>query len=285
MRLFEFSIYRALRLPIFIIFLLFTLPGYLKAQAQEIQFINLTVKNGLSHNSITCFCQDIQGFIWIGTSEGLNRFDGNSFTIYRNIPGDSTSINDNSILSIFEDENSFLWIGTEKGGLNRFDPRTDIFTHYTNDKKNKHSISNNNITFISNDKNNNLWICTKEGLNLLPLAEKYNANPKFKSFLHDPGNPNSITNNSVFSFLFDKKGSMWLSLYGGFGIDILDFTDNSFTTYTKKHLSQSTASQQPGLSGEWILFVFEDSKGRFWISTWADGVTLYEPRKKRIHLL
>ena len=278
MRLFEFSIYRALRLPIFIIFLLFTLPGYLKAQAQEIQFINLTVKNGLSHNSITCFCQDIQGFIWIGTSEGLNRFDGNSFTIYRNIPGDSTSINDNSILAIYEDENGFLWIGTEKGGLNRFDPRTDVFTHYTNDKKNKHSISNNNITFISNDKNNNLWICTKEGLNLLPSAEKYSTNPKFKSFLHDPGNPNSITNNSVFSFLFDKKGSMWLSLYGGFGIDILDFIDNSFTTYTKRHLSQSTASQ-PGLSGEWILFVFEDSKGRFWISTWADGVTLYEPRK------
>lgn len=257
--------------------LFFILPLFSFAQVKEFHFSNITVKNGLSHNWVTSFCQDRKGFIWIGTMNGLNRYDGYNFIIYKNNPLDSTSISDNSISSIYEDKNGIIWIGTEKGGINKYDPKSDVFTHLKNDPKNAFSLSHNKINFITADKHNNLWIATQNGLNKLSNQEKNKTSPRFTIFLHDNNDPNSITDNAVFSIMIDSNDLFWLSLYQGFGIDKLKFTDDSYTKFNKTHLN----SKQNNLSGDWILFTFWDSKGRLWISTWADGITLYEPLKNK----
>ena len=98
-------------LYIFFIFLLY-LPALCFAQEPEYYFKNYQVSHGLSSNTVTAVTQDKKGFMWFGTRNGLNRFDGTAFKIYRNIPGDSASLGSNSILSLSENEQSELWVGT-----------------------------------------------------------------------------------------------------------------------------------------------------------------------------
>lgn len=260
-----------------LIILIFSIiPQVSFSQVTELRFTNLSVKNGLSHNSATCFYQDKKGFIWIGTFNGLNKFDGYNFTIYRNNPSDKTSISDNSITAIYEDDKGFLWIGTENGGLNKYNPEYDTFIHFKSDKNNPYSISHNKIYCIIADKQNNLWIGTNNGLNRLTPEERDKPDPHFQVFRNNENDSNSLSDNTVFSLRFDSKGALWVSLSGGFGIDILEFTDRNNSSF-KKNRIVSQKKRTSGLSGDWILFTFEDSHGRIWISTWADGVTLYEP--------
>ena len=89
----------------------------LLAQVPVLHFEKITVENGLSNNKVNCMVQDKRGFMWIGTNDGLNRFDGNSVSIFRNKPGDSTSLSGNIITDLLEDEAGVLWIATADGGL------------------------------------------------------------------------------------------------------------------------------------------------------------------------
>lgn len=125
------------------------------------------MKNGLSNNKINAILQDKTGFIWFGTEDGLNRFDGYNFKVYRNDPTDSNSISHNNIWAIFADENDNIWIGTKSGVLNLYDRRYDSFRHWTIKSK---FVKENSITAIYKDRNNSLWIGTYQSglLNLIP---------------------------------------------------------------------------------------------------------------------
>ncbi|MBA4319759.1 MAG: hypothetical protein C0412_15270 [Flavobacterium sp.] len=253
---------------------------YTQNIAQEIRFKNLSAENGLSHNSVTAFCQDKSGFIWIGTADGLNKFDGKRFIVYRNSPNDSTSLSDNSILSIFEDSEGILWIGTENGGLNRFNPKTEIFGHFINSSSDKNSIPNNHVSSILSDKYGNIWFGTRKGLCVLPVSEKNKIKSNFKSFFNDGKNPNSITDNEIYSIYFDSEGRLWLSLSNNFGADCLTFSGMDITKFSKRNF-QTDPKNNNSLSSSWVLYIFEDSKKRIWISTWAYGLTKYEPSKNK----
>ena len=111
----------------FILLALILLSTGIYSQSSEYQFKNLTIKDGLSENSVTNIYQDRLGQMWFATRNGLNSYDGSEFKIYRNAPSDSTSIGHNDITAIDEDAEGNLWIGTYKG-LNKFDPITNTFT-------------------------------------------------------------------------------------------------------------------------------------------------------------
>ena len=96
--------------------LLFTLPSLAYPQSQDIKFEHLSVEDGLSHNTVYCIFQDSQGFMWFGTEDGLNKYDGYTFTIYRNDPDDTLSLSNSQIRTIHEDPSGALWIGTGGGG-------------------------------------------------------------------------------------------------------------------------------------------------------------------------
>jgi len=266
-------LFSPLRIILFFFFL------YSVHYAQTIRFKNLSVNDGLSHNTVTAFCEDRFGYMWVGTSDGLNRFDGVRFTIYRNDPSDSTSISDNSILAIFEDNEGFLWIGTENGGLNRFDPRTESFKAFTHNSDNPKTIGYNSVSSIAGDRFGNLWIGTKKGLNKLPFTEKNKTNPAFINYFA-ADNSSSITHDVIYSVRIDKKGSIWLSLSNGFGVDKLDFTDSSYTHFKKTNI-RNNAKNPNSLSGDWVLYTFEDSKGRIWIASWNAGLNKFEPSKAK----
>jgi len=101
------------------------------AQRRDIQFEHLTVDEGLSYNTVFCFLQDSRGFLWIGTYDGLNKYDGYKFIVYKNSPEDSLSISDNMIHALCEDKNGDIWAGCGwGGGLNKFSRETEKFTRY-----------------------------------------------------------------------------------------------------------------------------------------------------------
>src|SRR5580700_5396789 len=117
-------------------------------RAQSYYFRNYQVSNGVSSNTITCLTQDKKGFMWFGTRNGLNRFDGTSFKIFRNVINNSQSIGSNSILSLFEDKNQQLWVGTYKG-VYIYDAAHETFTICR-------SIPEVEVRAISEDSNNNI---------------------------------------------------------------------------------------------------------------------------------
>lgn len=179
-----------------------------EANTQTIRFGRLTTADGLSNNRVYSILQDRYGFLWFGTDDGLNRYDGYEFRVYRKDPSDSTSISDNSIRSIIEDESGFLWIGTKGGELNRYNPATDSFEHWKIDPG---EIFENSVTSLFKDSAGRIWIGTyKDGL--------YNFYPpenKFEHWIHKPNDPNSLTNNFITSIIEDHNGELWVSTYNG----------------------------------------------------------------------
>src|SRR5215211_2265369 len=121
------------------------------APGSIIQFEHLTIEEGLSQNAGLAIFQDSWGFLWIGTQDGLNRYDGFAFHIFKHDPDDLRSISKNSVLSITEDKAGYLWVGTWGGGLNRFDPVTETFVRYRNDPSEPSSINHDTVTSIKED--------------------------------------------------------------------------------------------------------------------------------------
>ena len=147
------------------------------SQAPNLKFKHITTEQGLSNSTIEAIYQDSRGFMWFGTRDGLNRYDGNSMVIFKHDPKNTTSISDNYITCIYEDPKKNLWIGTING-LNKFDQATNTFTNYKSNQKNTRSLSNNHITKLMIDKKGQLWITTKGGgVNLWESSEG-----KFTSF-------------------------------------------------------------------------------------------------------
>lgn len=121
-------------------------------------FIKYQVENGLSHNTIWYILQDRQGFMWFGTSDGLNRFDGRDFKIFRSIPQDSTSLGNNFVRSLFQDDQQNIWIGTNKG-IYIFNPKTEQFRFF-NCKTVDGALISSNVYDIKQSTNGDIWIAT-----------------------------------------------------------------------------------------------------------------------------
>src|SRR5512138_343393 len=135
-----------------------TVPGSI------IRFEHLTIEDGLSQNAGLAIFQDSKGYLWIGTQDGLNRYDGYTFKVYKHDPDDPSSISYNSILALEEDKNGYLWIGTWGGGLNRFDPATGIFRQYHHTPGEWSSLSHETVTSLKQDSSGTLWVGTLGGL-------------------------------------------------------------------------------------------------------------------------
>jgi ligand-binding sensor domain-containing protein len=127
------------------------------ADSQTLPFGHISVEEGLSNSFVNCVIQDRTGFLWFGTDDGLNRFDGYELKVYRNNPDDKGSISENIIWALWEDYSGNIWIGTKTGGLNKYDPVTDKFKHWDLDSESTEEI---NITNLYEDSKRNIWIGT-----------------------------------------------------------------------------------------------------------------------------
>src|ERR1700759_3308354 len=148
--------------------LLLLIPIFSFAQISDVRFRHFSNEQGLSNSTVNCIFQDSRGFMWFGTRDGLNRFDGVSFVIYKTKAEDKQSISDNFIRCIYEDANHKLWVGTSYG-LNRFDPVTNTFTRYMHSNADGNSISSNVVSAVCSLNKDNLLAGTMNGLELINL--------------------------------------------------------------------------------------------------------------------
>ena len=157
----------------------------------NINFQSLTIDDELSQSLVEYIYQDSDGYIWVATNYGLNRYNGNEFKVYKNIKNDEISISNNMISSIVEDNNKNLWIGTD-GGLNKMNLTNDKITRYLVSDEDK-IYSNTVVDELMIDSKGRLWVCTRNGLNLydsendtfVKVAEEYLENKGLQDIAED----------------------------------------------------------------------------------------------------
>ena len=133
------------------------------AGKESIKFEHLSIEQGLSQNSVFSIFQDSKGFMWFGTFYGLNKYDGNHFTVYTYSPNGSNSLSHPYVRVIREEPEGTLWIGTIRGGLNKFDMKSETFTHFKHNPDDPTSLSNNNVEAICRDDSGTIWVGTAGG--------------------------------------------------------------------------------------------------------------------------
>jgi len=266
------------------------------------QFDHLSLEHGLSQSTVKCILQDRQGYLWFGTADGLNKYDGYNFTVYRRNPRDPhLPADDYLITAICEDHTGQLWLGTGRGVLLRFDPQQERFTRYNLRSgtspaavEPKESadypwmfsfFTDQTITALfldCKDDRNTLWIGTW-GYGLYKLALDNWARPELPPTLtpalsakketadslahyqHHPADPNSLSNNRVYAICRDNAGVLWVGTFGG-GLNRFDEESGRFTHF--KHDPNNAKS----LSDNRVLSIYEDGSRTLWVGTLGGGL-------------
>ncbi len=221
---------------------------------QHLEFEHISSKQGLSQNTVFCILQDNQGFMWFCTEDGLNKYDGYNFTIFRHDHEDPNSLSDSRILSIFQDRSGVLWVGTANGGLNKFDLEANQITRYQNDPDDQHSISNNRVLSIFEDQDGVLWVGTEYGLNRF-VRETQN----FIRYQNDTNDPKSLSGDSVQVIYQDHVGTLWFGTSDG--LNRFNPDEELFTHY------QNDPNNEYSLSHNSVRAIYQDSEGALWIGT------------------
>ncbi len=200
-------------LSIGVFFLMIGEPCY---SQDPIYFDHITTNDGLSQSDINSIYQDTQGFMWFGTHDGLNKYDGYSFSVYKPETNSKDNISSNLIYFITGDKKGNLWIGTTGEGLNYFNQSTGKFTQFKNDKNDKESLSNDYIISIHVDMKNRLWVGTDMGLNMADLNRPLDS-LKFQHFEleREPLLGNGWRNNSIYTIYEDTKEQLWIGSVRG----------------------------------------------------------------------
>lgn len=233
------------------------------SQQTNVKFTSYQIDQGLSHNVVSTINQDKQGFMWFGTEDGLNKFDGYSFTIYRHDVNNLNSLPDDEILKIYLDREENLWIATGEG-LAKYNSATDNFIVYQHNPNNINSLSDNRTNAIYQDKAGIYWIGTSKGLN------RYDAKAnKFTAYLYDEKLPTSISNDLVTAICEDREGNLWVGTEEG--LNKLDPKTNTFTRYFNDPKQSGT------ISANNVLSLYLDNSGSLWIGTYGGGLNKFDP--------
>ncbi|SEI56729.1 Two component regulator propeller [Dyadobacter sp. SG02] len=228
---------------------------------QRFIFNKLNAENGLSQNSVLTIVQDSTGYIWLGTSYGLNRFDGRSFKIYQNEPSNPGSLSGNYLLSSLSDSKNTLWFGTSHG-LNRYLPETDSFESVLAGKPGEAGkLSSNTVNCIFEDSRGMVWVGTGHGLNLLTDRSSF----RFKQYFAQKGKP-SLSGDDIRYIFEDSQRRLWVATASG--LTCMEFGRKGirFEVYTVAN----------GLSDNFVTTVAEDQQHNIWIGTKNGGLNVLD---------
>jgi ligand-binding sensor domain-containing protein len=257
------------RIVIFLLLLItFSPSSWLIAQKKDNALIlySITEQNGLSDNGVTCLFQDSRGFMWIGTMDGFNRYDGSAVRIFKTTTHDISQQGNNSINSITEDARHQIWVGTNRG-LNMYDPRTDSVYTWMNTEDQKGEA--NQIKSLVIDSSGQIWLGTANGLFSFDPVKK-----KFKSYtVSDPKKDNyRLSQDFIVSLLIDSKQRFWLATYSGLW---RFFREDG-------HFEQYLSGKEFGSADELVTNLFEDHLGQIWLTVWDNGVNVFDPVQRKI---
>jgi signal transduction histidine kinase/ligand-binding sensor domain-containing protein/DNA-binding response OmpR family regulator len=261
-----FRMIKVVRLSLYTLCL--CLPFTVRAQYASLKFSHLSTGDGLSQVNVNRILQDSRGFIWVGTRNGLNRYDGYRFTVYRYNATDENSISNNSISDIAEDANGDIWLATQNG-LNRFDRSSGRFIRYAHQQQKANSISSNVINRLAFDGQQTLWVATQNsGL------DEYNIRTRtFRHHPHREGNESSIGSNNVRAVYIDSHRNIWAGTDRG-GINLYHPQSQTFSKYT--YHDPVTGA----VAGGNMISILEDGPHQLWAGSQDDGLFLFDTQTK-----
>ncbi len=228
------------------------------------QIEHISLEQGLSQSSVYCILQDSKGFLWFATEEGLNRYDGYNFKVYKRHPGSPKGLKNDWIWTMLEHPTGVLWLGTNGGGLHKFDMEKETFINYQTIIGNPGSLSSNIVYSIGVDPGGILWVGTANGLNRFdPSAET------FKRYRADPANPGSLSHNEILTIYPDHGGTLWIGTAGG-GLNKFDPQSERFTHYLKEPFNEKSLSHNS------VRCIYEDRSGTLWIGTVGGGLNQFD---------
>jgi ligand-binding sensor domain-containing protein/two-component sensor histidine kinase len=255
------------------------------AASNEYIFRQLTVDDGLSQSTVFATLQDSRGYMWFGTIDGLNRYDGYNFMVFTNNPADSTTISDNVITRIFEDSRKQLWVGTVNGYINKFNWNTETFDRYFVRDFFEVELAppggyyeyplafsrnmNISISSITEDQQGYLWIGTW-GNGVIRF------DPVNKTAIHlykKIDDESSISFNRITRVLASRDGTIWIGTFGN-GLNKLELSDPSKgeqKSYRVTHY-KNTDDNSNSLSDDRIISLFEDPDKTIWVGTYSGGL-------------
>jgi signal transduction histidine kinase/streptogramin lyase len=232
-------------------------------QNQPIHFDHLGTGDGLSHSNVLSITQDSRGFMWFGTWEGLNKYDGYNIKVYKNNPQDKNSIPDNFISGFAKSKNGGLWIGTGNG-VCRYNSSTEQFTRYQHNPANTNSLGATGVNNLLEDHLGNLWIGYDAGLDMFDQLKN-----TFEHFTANPGDNTSLGAPYV-NFIFeDSRDNIWICTTNG-GLNLLNRSTKKFTRF------QYDKNNNRSVSSNVVTTMFEDSRHQLWVGTDGGGLNLLD---------
>jgi ligand-binding sensor domain-containing protein len=243
--------------------ILLTINFWLRGQ-DHMYFNHYSLNEGLSQNTITAIVQDGDGFMWLGTNDGLNKYDGYEFTIYRSNPSDPDALRNDAIFCLLVDSRENLWIGTRGGGLHRYDNKMDRFVYYDL------NLTFNVIRCIMEDSMDNLWIGTNSGLFLLNRETG-----TYIKFDHNSLDPFSLAQNMVNTMAEDIYGNMWIGT-PEYGLEQFDRQSGTFTHFGPQ------SDKMDKIPLDYINVLYADNQGYLWIGSDRHGLAVYNISDKSL---
>ena len=260
------SIVKALVLVIY--FLIFLGNPVFCQSNHNIIFNTINHADGLPHNTVNAIIKDDLGFVWVGTNDGLCRYEAsNDIKVFRaNDSKIEGGLQSSSIRTLFLDSKDNIWIGTRLGGLTRFHQPSNTWQTFQNDKNNPSSISSNEILTIIEDSKGRLWVGTEDGLNVFNYETE-----SFISFKANIDEQDALSGKAVVTVIEDKKGWIWVGTWAG-GLNLLipsadgNIKNSRFRTFFPNKKTEA----------KHVWKIIEDSQNRYWIGTRGAGLFLME---------
>jgi ligand-binding sensor domain-containing protein/signal transduction histidine kinase len=232
-------------------------PSTQTSPIDQAEFEQISVADGLSQSSVNCILQDSRGFMWFGTNDGLNRYDGYDFVVYQSDPDGEDGLSHDTVTSLIEDAAGGLWIGT-LGGLDHLDLETGRFTHYGPDGENPQSLMDDEVLALYEDSGQTLWVGTSGGLDRFDRETA-----QFVHYRADGDDRGSLPDNRILSIYEDRAGVLWIGTWRG-----LARRNPESDGFTRYQLAPEDVTE---LGHNAVQAIIEDSGGTLWVGTGGSG--------------